>query len=376
MINKNVIASFESHSAALLTETFNRVQEHNINQFTVDPYGNISQGFRKLMDILNYCLFIRIGFYLLIKKYVNNLFYKFYYVDFMKWNSIGTLVHIQKNSSTIDKIYHMLSDEESKLTFDWFIQYRIAYSFIGSKAADLFPFDSVNQFGLDPSTPAIKQKNRRLFKVKDYLIESTEEEMRNSWTNEQYRLPQKCEPKEGNIVISIGAFQGESAIWFADKMNRKGTVYAFEPSGKSALIIEKNVRRNHLESVIKIENTALWSENSEVSFQSQQACSKLIKQDNGNKIKTITLDSFVESNQLERIDFIKMDVEGTEKDIIQGAIKTISRFKPKLAISVYHLPDDIIAIPNLIKSIAPEYKLYLSHKNLNWNETVLFASID
>lgn len=87
-------------------------------------------------------------------------------------------------------------------------------------------------------------------------------------------------------------------------------------------------------------------------------------------IETIVLDEFLRG---ERVTFIKMDIEGAELDALRGASQIIKEQKPKLAISVYHRDDDIVAIPKLLTGLRPDYKLYLRHYSLLLNETVLYA---
>ena len=70
-----------------------------------------------------------------------------------------------------------------------------------------------------------------------------------------------------------------------------------------------------------------------------------------------------------------MDIEGSEEAALKGAIKTIKKHKPKLAICAYHKPDDLCVLPQLIKSMVPEYKLYLDHYTINFTETVLYAKV-
>jgi hypothetical protein len=86
-----------------------------------------------------------------------------------------------------------------------------------------------------------------------------------------------------------------------------------------------------------------------------------------NNFKTMTLDSFVKECGIERVDFIKIDAKGSEREIIKGAKETIKRFKPKMAIAAYHLPDDKKVIPELVLSIR-NYKFKLVDKG----EPVLF----
>jgi len=78
--------------------------------------------------------------------------------------------------------------------------------------------------------------------------------------------------------------------------------------------------------------------------------------DEGEEIEVISLDEFVEYNNLE-VGLIKLDVEGYELEVLTGARKTIKRFKPVMAISIYHRGQDFFEIPRLIKNLVPEYKL-------------------
>jgi len=89
---------------------------------------------------------------------------------------------------------------------------------------------------------------------------------------------------------------------------------------------------------------------------SGMAKNKINKFLNSEEVQMVTIDSFVEEHKIEKVDFIKMDTEGYERHIIMGAAKTIRRFSPVIVCSAYHLKDDKIKIPELIKSINPEYK--------------------
>ncbi len=88
------------------------------------------------------------------------------------------------------------------------------------------------------------------------------------------------------------------------------------------------------------------------------------------EIRTTSIDELFPEND---ISFIKMDIEGAEAEAINGAVKTIRANKPKLAISAYHIRDDLYKIPVLIDRICPEYKLYLRHFSDYCFDTVLLA---
>lgn len=73
--------------------------------------------------------------------------------------------------------------------------------------------------------------------------------------------------------------------------------------------------------------------------------------------------------------FIKMDVEGHETRILQGAKRLISNSKPRLAITGYHFADDLLNIAQLIREIEPAYRLRLRHHSFYYFDTILYADI-
>ena len=87
----------------------------------------------------------------------------------------------------------------------------------------------------------------------------------------------------------------------------------------------------------------------------------------------MTIDDFVKEQELRRIDFIKMDVEGAELRALRGAEQTIRTFRPKLAVSLYHKRDDFIVIPSYLDCLDVGYEFFLGHYTIHREETVLFA---
>jgi hypothetical protein len=81
----------------------------------------------------------------------------------------------------------------------------------------------------------------------------------------------------------------------------------------------------------------------------------------------------VNTKEIASIDFIKLDVEGAELDSIRGARESILRFKPKLAISLYHKPNDIFELILYVKDKFPFYSLHLDHYTIHGEETVLYC---
>jgi len=91
------------------------------------------------------------------------------------------------------------------------------------------------------------------------------------------------------------------------------------------------------------------------------------------EVRTVSIDDVVRDRNLPRVDFIKMDIENAQLSALKGALNTLNRFKPKLAICVYHKPNDWIEIPLFINSLNLSYKMWLDHFSIYPEETVLFC---
>ena len=87
--------------------------------------------------------------------------------------------------------------------------------------------------------------------------------------------------------------------------------------------------------------------------------------------KTISLDDFVSKRGIEKVDFIKMDIEGAEQAALKGSLNTIKKFKPILAVAIYHNDDDFYNIPKILIDLG--YKIYINHYTIHQEETICFA---
>jgi hypothetical protein len=92
-----------------------------------------------------------------------------------------------------------------------------------------------------------------------------------------------------------------------------------------------------------------------------------------NNNSLILIDDVVGTPEFPKVDFIKMDIEGAEQQVLRGTEESISRFKPKLAITVYHSLKDFWEIPKWIAHLGLGYQLYLRHFTIHQEETVLFG---
>jgi FkbM family methyltransferase len=183
-------------------------------------------------------------------------------------------------------------------------------------------------------------------------------------------------PRSGDIVLDAGACFGDTALAFSATIGSAGKVYSFEPLPRQREIFERNLARNpNLRDRIAIHNYALDSSSGQSLTFIDEGAGARQSATGSVKAETLSIDDFVVSRGLPRVDFIKMDIEGAETPALKGATNTIRRFKPRLAISIYHSLDDLVSIPALIKSILPAYSIYIEHHTIYEGETVLYAGV-
>ena len=187
----------------------------------------------------------------------------------------------------------------------------------------------------------------------------------------QYNIKNIFEVKNDAVVFDIGAFKGDTAYFFSKKCSNKARIYAFEPDENNYKILLKIKDKYKLNNVIASDILFSNSE-TEINFLSMDLNRPAVK------MKSKTIDKFVEENNIEKIDYIKMDVEGAEKNILEGSIKTIKKFKPSLAIAIYHggklFMEDFYNIPIFIKNVINEdYEYYIRTFHPTGLETILFC---
>ena len=171
----------------------------------------------------------------------------------------------------------------------------------------------------------------------------------------------------GDIVIDAGAWIGDFAAYASV---RGAKVYAFEPTLKTFAYLEETARLNG--NIIPVRKGLSDENTSTVLFENvtgNSGANTLIdrtanKMMSSYSVETIRLDDFVRENNLPRVDFIKADIEGFERHMLEGAQETLRRFAPKLALCTYHLPDDPEVMASLILKANPRYNIVQKRKKL------------
>ncbi|EMM0834434.1 FkbM family methyltransferase [Enterobacter ludwigii] len=181
--------------------------------------------------------------------------------------------------------------------------------------------------------------------------------------------------QDNEVFIDCGAYNGDSIGAFMQEVARQQvaqpeSVIGFEPDASNYAQLCENTRQWPFCQPVQ---KGVWDENTVLSFQSGNALSSRLMEQSTNTV-TIELDSIDNILQGRKATFIKMDVEGAELKALQGAASTIQDWKPLLAISLYHKPEDLLTIPQYIASLSADYVFYLRghHPELAF-ELVLYA---
>jgi len=92
----------------------------------------------------------------------------------------------------------------------------------------------------------------------------------------------------------------------------------------------------------------------------------------GDSHSAVTIDSYLEKVG-HSVDLIKLDVEGSEMNVLKGAEKSILKFKPRMVISIYHCKEHLLDIPEFLLSLHKDYTFSISANNPTFVDMVLYA---
>lgn len=168
--------------------------------------------------------------------------------------------------------------------------------------------------------------------------------------------------------VDAGAFDGKTTKNFLDRF-QNCYAYVLEPNPTQFGIVQDTLR--HYQNV-ELFPYGAYDENTTLRFEvvERDESSGKVSEDGNIEIEVRRLDDLLGNR---KVTFIKMDIEGSELAALRGAERIIREQRPKLAICVYHKPEDMWEIPSLILQYNPDYKLYLRHYSITWSETVLYA---
>lgn len=280
----------------------------------------------------------------------------------------------------IEQVERWLGDEESLVNY----RNQILYWFL----KDIFPLEQAviqsKVLSIETWNEAVKKRNyaHKENKIPYYETSSNFEDPHikdcqiSTFILKQYNYKNHVTVKKNDIVLDCGACFGDTALWFRQEGAQK--VYSFEPNPDTFSFLERNAfKYNEIDNPWLIPLPyAIGKEEGEISFKQEkehpEAC--VIDEDGNIKVPIISLDLWCERNGV-KPDFIKMDLEGYEPTALLGAKNIIQKYKPRVAICLYHNFSDMWTIPHILKSFCPQYTFWCKKSHLLY-EFVLFGKVE
>src|ERR671918_769111 len=153
-------------------------------------------------------------------------------------------------------------------------------------------------------------------------------------------------PKEGDIVIDIGAHIGRYTITSSKQVGNTGKVVAIEADPDNFELLKRNIALNNLTNVLPL-NYAVFSTRTRMKLYEQSASAKYnslmlaraAKTENYVEVNADTLDSILKLNGINQVNWIKIDVEGAEFEVLKGSTKTLSSENLSLFIEIHNIND-------------------------------------
>ena len=216
------------------------------------------------------------------------------------------------------------------------------------------------------------EKSRHVFKAAlkfkltedyTYLLE-VKDDVKKQYFDEVVKF------SDEEVFVDCGGYTGDTIEAFLKAVDNKFKhIYSFEPDERNFKILTKYVEGLEQKDKIKAIKAGVYYKSSVFYLQGEEMAIACTNEATDRKVEVCAIDDVVKFAPT----YIKMDIETFETYALLGAMESIVKYKPKLAISIYHKFDDLWNIPLLLKQWVSEYDLYIRHYECYQAETVVYA---
>jgi len=255
--------------------------------------------------------------------------YQFNIFDLILWNLMDLKTPypelINQEKEKIEAVYGLLEDDISKKHFETVIKYRLTMEQTYVKTIHSLPMYFENDV------------------VREF---------------------------HGNAFVDCGAFTGDTLLDFHQGKHSSCKIYyALEPSQEKFKQLQETIRSQSISYAVPLK-IGVWDKRDTLRFCVENDGADYISEEGTAQIDVDSLDDLFHDKE---VDFIKMDIEGAERQAILGAKGIIQDRMPIMAFSIYHKAEDLWTLPLLLMEITPNYQLYVRHHSALASETVLYA---
>lgn len=232
-----------------------------------------------------------------------------------------------------------LFDEPETVSAEWLAKYETELQFVYDKLAD--------------------EQSRRVFAAAlNYKLSGKLHYLFECTTQREEDLRTLVKPGADEVYLDLGAYNGDTVEEFGRLTNwRWQQVLAVEPDRRNCrklrLMAEQLAQQG---LTVEVYESGIWSETGELSFSDSGGRQSTFV---GAQKKTVAVTTIDEIAAGRQVSYIKLDVEGAEKQALAGGSRTLADCQPKLFLAAYHYDADIFRLPMLLWELVPEYKIYL-----------------
>lgn len=276
---------------------------------------------------------------------------------------INLILGYVPTTDTVQEVYNKVLEKHKFINF---IVYDFSFlsfglfdgEYLNSKEFNWVKEKLEDKYSIDALIAYVKSRNNGDFSICEKFYDPN-----------QYFPDNIISFKENETFVDCGVFDGETIKEFISRNdNSFDYIYGFEPDKNN---YENSI--NNLKSIspkkIKIFNLGSWYKNNILKFNSISERVSEIDPNGTVEIKVDSIDNLINN----KVSFIKMDVEGAELNSLRGAEKIIKLNRPKLAVCLYHKPEDIYDITYWINSLELNYKFYIRLHTRFSQELVLYC---
>jgi FkbM family methyltransferase len=169
-------------------------------------------------------------------------------------------------------------------------------------------------------------------------------------------------PHAGDITLDCGANVGVTV--HEELAAGAKEVVAIEPAPENLECLRRNYGDEIASGRVVVVPKGVWDKDDFLTLRvdpKNSAADTFVLRPEGTvdveKVPLTTIDELVSDLKLERVDYIKLDIEGAEPRALQGAKQTLAKYKPRISIATYHNPDDPKVIPELVHAARADYEM-------------------
>ena len=169
-------------------------------------------------------------------------------------------------------------------------------------------------------------------------------------------------PHSGDITLDCGANVGVTV--HEELAAGARTVVAIEPAPENLECLRRNYSKEIASGQVILVPKGVWDKEDFLTLRvdpKNSAADSFVLQREGavdlERVPLTTIDQLVTELKLERVDYIKLDIEGAEPKALAGARETLAKYKPRLSVASYHQPDHPKLIPEVVRAARPDYQM-------------------